>query len=383
MPVMDFPTAPVNGQTTSDGRYYFDSTVGTSGAWRSAPLPVGGLPAGSIIQWSSNTAPANWLICDGAAVSRVTYSSLFAVIGTTYGAGNGSTTFNLPDLRGRVAVGRDGSQTEFDALGESGGAKTHTLTVDQMPSHNHLYYSYLGAGAGGTIDNKYVAGANASGGVVTASTFAHNKGGDQAHNNLQPYLVTNYIIKATAGWTAGDSELATRLGAVEAKLPSTGLTIANGGTGATTLAGAQAALGVSVLQAVSNTTDVEVITTSSTFVSGGLTATITPSSTSSKVLILCSTGVSYNTRSNFGVVSLFRGTTSGTDLGDSGGFGLTVLYPSAAATNLTNFAATVLDSPGTTSPQTYTLAIKTSGGGTINTQASGSKGSMVLLEVRG
>lgn len=199
--------------------------------------------------------------------------------------------------------------------------------------------------------------------------------------NGQTY--NNYVWDSSVGaWLAQGStnNVGDQIAGLQAKFP---VSVASGGTGATTLAGAQAALGVSVLQAVSNTTDVEVITTSSTFVSGGLTATITPSSTSSKVLILCSTGVSYNTRTNFGIVTLFRGTTSGTDLGDNGGFGLTVLYPSVAATNLTNFAATVLDSPGTTSPQTYTLAIKTSGGGAINTQASGSKGSMVLLEVRG
>lgn len=211
MTVMDFPTTPLDGQTTADGRYYFDASVGTSGAWRSAPLPVGGLPAGSIIQWGATTPPANWLLCDGSAVSRVTYSSLFAAIGTTYGVGNGSTTFNLPDLRGRVAVGRDGSQTEFDVLGESGGAKTHTLTVDQIPSHNHT---------GGFTQTWAISGGQVGGGRGNDSAVHPNPltgatGGGQAHNNLQPYLVTNYIIKATAGWTAGDSELATRLGAVE------------------------------------------------------------------------------------------------------------------------------------------------------------------------
>jgi microcystin-dependent protein len=214
---MDFPTAPIDGQTSPDGRYYFDSSVGDSGAWRSAPLPVGGLPAGSIIQWSSNTAPANWLVCDGAAVSRATFSSLFAVIGTTYGVGNGSTTFNLPDLRGRVAVGRDGSQTEFDVLGETGGAKTHTLTINEMPSHEHGIRGGWGAGSLGAGEFRADSNNPATRWANTVAT-----GGGGAHNNLQPYLVTNYIIKASSGWTAGDSELATRLGAVEAR-PLSGL----------------------------------------------------------------------------------------------------------------------------------------------------------------
>lgn len=205
MTAMTLPAQPwVNGQTTADGTRYFDSSVGSTGAWRSTPLPVGGLPAGSIIQWSSNTAPANWLICDGSAVSRTVYSSLFAVIGTTYGTGDGSTTFNLPDLRGRVPVGKNAGT--FSSLAGTGGEEAHTLTVNEMPSHNHgSTYS-----DGVTPKNSIWLG----GGTSVGFGFT-NTGGGQAHNNLQPYLVVNYIIKASAGWTAGDSELATRVGALE------------------------------------------------------------------------------------------------------------------------------------------------------------------------
>lgn len=204
MTVMDFPTSPVNGQTS--GNYYFDSTVGSSGAWRATPIPVGGLPAGSIIQWGTNTPPTNWLICDGSAVSRSTYSSLYAAIGTTYGTGNGSTTFNLPDLRGRVPVGKNSGT--FGTLAGTGGAETHTLTVAEMPSHQHTQAT------GGNLTTALPqAGSGIIGTANTSLTTA--TGGGQAHNNLQPYLVVNYIIKASAGWTAGDSELATRVGAVE------------------------------------------------------------------------------------------------------------------------------------------------------------------------
>jgi len=210
---MDFPGSPINGQTTTDGRYYFDSSVGSSGAWRSTPLPVGGLPAGSIMAWGTNTPPANWLLADGSAVSRATYSSLFAVIGTQYGAGDGTTTFNLPDLRGRVPVGRNGGT--FGTLGASGGAETHTLTINEMPSHKHgrdyVYYQ---------VNSNIASPYPAAGDITSGQSGLKNldtglTGGGAAHNNLQPYQVVNYIIKFSAGWTAGDSELATRLGVVE------------------------------------------------------------------------------------------------------------------------------------------------------------------------
>ena len=152
--------------------------------------PAGGdtQPVGTIVVWGTNTAPTNWLMCDGSAVSRTTYSALFGVIGTTYGVGDGSTTFNLPNIKGRTVVGRDAAQTEFDTLGETGGAKTHTLTVDEMPSHTHDTNIFF-AGAG--IVHYSVLAAQSPTPISTSAT-----GGGQAHNNLQPYIVENYIIKA-------------------------------------------------------------------------------------------------------------------------------------------------------------------------------------------
>lgn len=76
-------------------------------------------------------------MADGTAVSRITYSVLFSLIGSIYGNGDGSTTFNLPNFKGRVPVGLDAGQTEFDTMGETGGAKTHTLTEAQIPAHSH------------------------------------------------------------------------------------------------------------------------------------------------------------------------------------------------------------------------------------------------------
>src|SRR5262245_28732340 len=100
------------------------------------------VPTGMILPYAPGvlaapTAPAGFLLCDGAAVSRATYAALFALIGTNYGAGDGSTTFNLPNMKGRVLAGYDNAQAEFTSIGQTGGEKTHTLTLAELPSHDH------------------------------------------------------------------------------------------------------------------------------------------------------------------------------------------------------------------------------------------------------
>lgn len=183
------------------------------------------LPSGILLPFAGAAAPAGWLLCYGQAVSRSTYGALFNAIGTTYGAGDGSTTFNLPDLRGRIPAGKDnmggtaasrlttaGSGVDGATLGAAGGGETHTLTSAQMPVHNHT-----GTAASGgahthnvqTIGGAFSAGAAqvaaSTGGNFTAltqSAGAHthtlsvdNAGSGNAHPNVQPTLVTNYIIK--------------------------------------------------------------------------------------------------------------------------------------------------------------------------------------------
>ncbi|QYC55010.1 minor tail protein [Arthrobacter phage CastorTray] len=149
--------------------------------------------AGVISIFGGTVPPPGWMLCDGAAISRTTFSDLFAAIGITYGAGNGTTTFNVPDFRGRVAVGYDATQTEFDNLGEKGGAKTHTLTIAEMPTHNHTIKGYQG------VDNKDFSGTNGAFAAADAATVVYDQqtayaGGGAAHNNLQPYSVAQYII---------------------------------------------------------------------------------------------------------------------------------------------------------------------------------------------
>ena len=97
------------------------------------------IPAGVITQYGAASAPTGWVLCQGQALSRTNplYSRLFTAISTTYGAGDGTTTYNVPNLQGRIPVGRDSTQTEFDALAETGGSKTTALITANLPSHQH------------------------------------------------------------------------------------------------------------------------------------------------------------------------------------------------------------------------------------------------------
>lgn len=171
------------------------------------------LPIGSVIEFPSNNIPDNWLLCNGQEVSREEYSELFRAIGTTWGAGNGKTTFNLPTKEGLVTVGQKEGDTDFYPLGKTGGEKQHTLIINEMPSHNHTISFKTSWGA--TVNNKALCpgynGPTTAGGNIAGIDERYRKnfveqtygmyylqdtGGNQPHNNLQPYVVSNYIIKA-------------------------------------------------------------------------------------------------------------------------------------------------------------------------------------------
>lgn len=146
----------------------------------------GGIEPATVLPYAGASAPTGYLLCDGASVSRATYAALFAIIGTTYGSADGST-FNVPNLKGRVIVGFDSAQTEFDTLGETGGAKTHTLTTTEMPAHSH---TAEGGSFSGSAGSNVARSGNSA---LTITTSSAGSGG--AHNNLQPYMALNYIIK--------------------------------------------------------------------------------------------------------------------------------------------------------------------------------------------
>ena len=140
-------------------------------------------PTGSIIMYGAATAPTGWLLCDGSAVSRTTYADLFAIIGTTFGVGNGSTTFNLPDLRDRFVVGAGTSYNNND----TGGEATHVLTIEEMPAHSHGIY--IGPESQGTQRGTY--STDTSNQQINTTSVGGNKG----HNNLPPYIGLTFIIK--------------------------------------------------------------------------------------------------------------------------------------------------------------------------------------------
>jgi microcystin-dependent protein len=136
---------------------------------------------------------------------------LFALLGTSYGAGDGTTTFNIPDYRGRTLVGHDASQTEFDVLGETGGAKTHTMTVAEMPVHRHDLQRPPWKTAERTAGNQVWGPAGGPYIQHTDSGSVQFSGGDEPHNNLQPYTVVKWIICAATSSGNFDTEVQTAL----------------------------------------------------------------------------------------------------------------------------------------------------------------------------
>lgn len=167
------------------------------------------VPVGTIIMWAGSKTPSGWLLCDGSVVSRTAYGALFKAIGTTYGSGNGSTTFGIPNLKGRFPLGANYQGTiglgnnrvaYSTTLGMIGGEDKHTLNIDEMPSHNHSATTSLNKTIGNykgddTMPHSYNDAAGDSKSILKATTTIGYKGDSKSHNNIPPYLTVNFIIK--------------------------------------------------------------------------------------------------------------------------------------------------------------------------------------------
>lgn len=162
-----------------------------------APVP----PLGCISAYAGAADPSGgaWLICDGRAVSRTTYADLFALLGTTFGAGNGSTTFNLPDLRGRVPLGVGTASPAVPGgtahtRGQKAGEETHQLTVAELAQHSHDTTQYALTAVRNDAAQINVTWSIGSGGGSAFNTTP--AGSNTPHNTLPPYLGLNFVIRA-------------------------------------------------------------------------------------------------------------------------------------------------------------------------------------------
>lgn len=149
-------------------------------------------PAGIVMTYGGATAPQGWLLCDGAAVSRSAYATLFGVIGTTYGAGDGSTTFNLPDLSGRVAIG----PSQSHALASTGGTTTETLLESNLPVHTHEVPQH-------GHDNDIVVSMPSLSHSVTQPGYTYNSPNSRTHRTPSSKTTSHYTNTGTA--TASNS----------------------------------------------------------------------------------------------------------------------------------------------------------------------------------
>lgn len=166
------------------------------------------VPVGTVLPFPSSNIPSGYMLCDGRALSRTNYAELFAIIGTSYGSGDGSTTFNLPNIKGKIPVGLDRNDTDFDALGKTLGEKKHSLSETELPYIDgyfpHVAYGeYKVGGHTSFVQNRpsTYEGQQSSSSNTSGYKFAFGNSDEttRAHNNIQPSIVINYVIKVARG----------------------------------------------------------------------------------------------------------------------------------------------------------------------------------------
>jgi microcystin-dependent protein len=192
---------------TNDTTVFYDVSAGL---YKKTTINSLSTPAltGSIIAYAGTTTPSGYLECDGANVNRTTYASLFAAVGVTWGAGDGTTTFTLPDLRRRTMIGKGGTAETGSpgiTVGSSGGTETYALTSGNLPTHNHLVFN-SGSSTTAVAPSTY----STQTGAIPASDYAYtiagsgsipdrgrtsSSGSSTAVNLMQPSAVVGYFIK--------------------------------------------------------------------------------------------------------------------------------------------------------------------------------------------
>lgn len=159
---------------------------------------IASVPTAAVLPYAGGSAPAGFLLCNGQAVSRTTYAALFAEVGTSFGPGDGSTTFNVPDLGGRVIAGREATADRMQSggidstsIGDTGGSDTHLLlsTESGLPEHSHTFQIK-------TIEGLSTnPGAAYADGTANRTTSTVSADAQSPHNNVQPTMIMNFIIK--------------------------------------------------------------------------------------------------------------------------------------------------------------------------------------------
>jgi microcystin-dependent protein len=166
------------------------------GTWGAPGAGVAGVPTGVILPYGAVTPPTGWLACDGAAVSRTTYATLFGVLSTSFGTGDGTTTFNVPDLQGRAPVGK-GTHVDVDTLGKNDGVAVASRTTKHRhtvtdPGHTHTLWAGSIGGASGDVNGR---NAESGYGGMSPATTGITVGPAGAALDTGPYIVVAYIIK--------------------------------------------------------------------------------------------------------------------------------------------------------------------------------------------